>query len=142
MALQEGEVFAGACGRGGLGCWDEEPRDGWRGTVAVSLLVLRSPGDQGVVLGAFLQVSPFPQIHYFAVLNPTPVQGSSSLSAAHRKEKRRKREKDRERATKGRDAWEGLDPPSWGTGASTCEIAAQTLIPLLPQSILCSEHPA
>lgn len=88
--------------------------------------------------GAFLRVSPFAEIHDFAVLNPTPVQGSSSPSTAHGKERGRKREKDRERATKNRDAGKDL---ILHPGASTCEIVAQTLVPLLPQH-LCSEHPA
>lgn len=48
MAPQEGAV-CWCPWKGILGCWDEEPRDGWRGTMAVSSL---SPGAQGVVLVA------------------------------------------------------------------------------------------
>lgn len=91
--------------------------------------------------GLFSRSLSFQRSIFFAALNPAQIQGSSSPSAASRKERGRKREKDRERATKSRDAWEGPDPASWGTVASACETVAQTLVPLLPQH-LCSEHPA
>ena len=78
----------------------------------------------GMVTGAFLCVSLFPEVHFFAVLNPNRVQGSSDPSDARGKERGSKREKDRERATKSRDAWEGPDPASQGAVASTCEIVA------------------
>lgn len=59
--------------------------------------------------GFFLCLSLFPEVHFFPALNPDGAQG---LSDAQGKERGKKREKDRERATKSRDAWEGPDPAS------------------------------
>lgn len=76
-----------------------------------------------MVAGAFFSLSLFPEVHFFPALNPNRVQGSSDPSEAGGKERGRER-KDRERATKSRDAWEGPDPASWGAVAPDRRIVA------------------
>lgn len=110
---------------------DAEPRDGWRGTVAASSLVLRSPGDQSVVLVALggsqgagdkpggQRDEDWDGAGFFSPdlsLSRDPLFcWALAAPALHtgRREGERERGTEKEPPRRG-NAWERPDPASWG----------------------------